>query len=45
MALLPIGINNGGGLQMAQFDSSVLGAFYSSGVSLGLNGHANKIQD
>ncbi|MDP6831550.1 MAG: hypothetical protein QF512_11355 [Alphaproteobacteria bacterium] len=31
--------------QMATFDHNVLGAFYSSGVSLGLTGHASKIQD
>ncbi|MBT6911668.1 MAG: hypothetical protein HOA21_10980 [Rhodospirillaceae bacterium] len=33
------------GLQPVQFDNNVLSAFYSSGVSLGLSGHASKIQD
>ncbi len=43
MALSPFGNNSG--LQMATFDHNVLGAFYSSGVSLGLAGNAAKIQD
>lgn len=31
--------------QVATFDNNVLGAYYSSGVSLGLSGHAAKIQE
>ena len=43
MALPPL--NGNSGFQMPTFDNNVLGAFYSSGVSLGLSGHAAKIQD
>ena len=42
MALLP---TNSTGQVLAQFDHGVLGAYYSSGVSLGLAGNAAKIQD
>ena len=41
MALSPTGNN---GFQMASFDNNVLGAYYSSGVSLGLAGNAAKVQ-
>ncbi|MDP6564724.1 MAG: SBBP repeat-containing protein [Alphaproteobacteria bacterium] len=34
-----------GNQSMAVFDHQVLGAYYSSGVSLGLRGHASKIQE
>ncbi|MBT4486382.1 MAG: hypothetical protein HN732_14180 [Rhodospirillaceae bacterium] len=43
MAIQPLGNNNN--FQMATFDNNVLGAFYSSGVSLGLSGNASRIQD
>ena len=44
MAISPT-LTGNGAPQIATFDHNVLGAFYSSGVSLGMNGHAAKIQD
>ena len=42
MAINPTSTNQ---FQMPTFDNNVLGAYYSSGVSLGLSGHAAKIQE
>ena len=44
MAISPT-LTGNGAPQIATFDHNVLGAFYSSGVSLGMNGHAAKILD